>query len=63
MIPKVMFTNYKKEFKGLSLNHPLFEFKRYWSGKLIKISIKHYEITLDFRGSMIDDMMNFTAKK
>ena len=50
-MPRISYLNYKKEFKNLAhidIKYELFSIKRYWYGRMIKISIRHRELTIDF---------------
>lgn len=57
---KVRYTNFKKEFPAVREGRIAFQkwfyFERMWGGKLIYISVKHHQITLDFRGCIIDEL-------
>lgn len=59
---KIRYTNFKKEFpsvrEGRCIFSKWFEFKRYWNGKLIYISVKHHQLTIDMRTteSLIKDL-------
>jgi hypothetical protein len=33
-----------------------FTFSRYWSGRLWMFTVKHHQVTLDFRGDVLKDM-------
>ena len=61
---KVSYTNFKKEFpvvrEGKCVFDRWFYFKRFWSGKLINIGMKHHQITIDLRGDFFQEM---TGKK
>jgi hypothetical protein len=61
LIPKIQFTNYRKEFPNMSENcmKQLLSVNRYWSGGIIVIGIKHYSISLDFRKDWIADFKNY----
>lgn len=37
-----------------------FQIKRYWSGKIIYIAIKHHQLVLDFRRDWVADMTGGT---
>jgi len=64
-LPKVCFSNYKKEFSNMTGNcfKSWFSFRRYWGGKLWNISIKHYVMTVDFRLCVMSDLMWPNATK
>ena len=58
---RIRYTNFKKEFKSVREGRCIFErwlyFERLWHGKLICIGIKHYQITLDFRGDLVKELI------
>jgi len=61
----VSYTNFRKEYPG-RVDHCFkqwISFHRYWSGRLWLISIRHHQITLDFRLSWLDDLAFPDAKK
>ena len=51
---KIEYTNFKREFMAVRKGYCVFDkwfcVERFWSGKLITISIKHHQITIDLRG-------------
>lgn len=58
LIPKVEFIDWRE--------HPLYNkhtysswflFQRMWGGKLVYITIKHYQLCFDFRANWLNDMM------
>lgn len=58
LIPKIRFTNYKREFPkmGKDCFSKPFWFQRMWRGRLVEIFIKHYSVTFDFRKNWLLDM-------
>ena len=57
-LPKVSYTNYRKKYPNMGrCFNRWFQFKRYWGGRIWNISVKHHEISLDFRMSWTDDMV------
>lgn len=56
--PKVTYTNFRKQYPNLgNCMTKWFSFKRYWSGRIWNISVKHHQLSLDFRLSWMDDMV------
>ena len=53
---KVKYVNYRKEFPTLTNSTRWFSFDRYWSGKLIHVSVKHHCLIFDFRKNWLEDM-------
>ncbi len=55
---KIQITNMRKKFptSGFSCWSSWFNVTRYWSGKLIDISIKHFVISIDLRKDWVKDM-------
>ena len=62
----ISYTNFKKEFpvvrEGRYCFDKWFYFKRFWSGKLINIGIKHHQITIDIRGNWKKDLLGENYK-
>lgn len=57
VIPKISYTNWKR--------HPQYHpgiwtkwlsFQRFWSGKIIQITVRHHNLCLDFRYSWLADL-------
>lgn len=59
LIPKIRFTNYRKEFPNISSDafQTPFRINRYWRNRIIEIHIKHYSVSFDFRKNWVLDMM------
>jgi hypothetical protein len=65
-LPKLSYTNFKKEFPNMGENC----FKRWfyldtwpWGGRIWNIGILHHQVSLDFRESWVDDMVFPSATK
>ena len=62
---RIRYVNYRKEFPGKGMGKTCFTkwfcIRRYWSGKIICIRVKHHEISLDFRRDWVADMMGKKA--
>ena len=58
LIPKIRFTNYRKEYPNMSINcfKDLFSIQRWWRNRIIDISVKHYTLSFDFRRNWLMDM-------
>ena len=55
--PTVRYTNFRRQSPNLgNCFKRWFYFNRYWNGKIWYFGIKHYQISLDFRLSWVDDM-------
>lgn len=57
-LPKLTYTNYRKEFPNMSQGAfaKWFSFERFWGGRIWSFCIRHHEISLDFRLSWLSDM-------
>ena len=58
IIPKITYTNWHKynpATKGLW--NRWFAIDRWWSGRIIHISIRYYSLELDFRRNWVEDML------
>lgn len=55
--PRVSYTNYRKAFPNSGSWNDWFRFRRYWGGRIWNISVKHHQISLDFRMCFMSDMM------
>lgn len=64
-LPKVSYTNFRKEFPNMGSGcfRAWFSFSRYWGGKLWNISVRHHVIELDFRVCPWSDLMFPDATK
>lgn len=57
-IPRIKYVNYRKEYpisekafsKWLTIT-------RYWFGRIISITVKHHELSFDFRKNWLYDMV------
>ena len=57
ILPKVTYTNYRKKFPNTGgCFKSWFSVNRYWGGRIISISVKHRELSFDFRGNFLADM-------
>ncbi len=56
---KISFINYRKSFPTMVGGfNKWFQIKRFWSGRIININVKHYAISLDLRKNWIADMIS-----
>jgi hypothetical protein len=64
-LPKVSYTNFRKQYPNMGKNcfTKWFSFQRFWSGRIWNISVKHHQVSLDFRLSWVDDMVFPNATK
>ena len=54
-INKIRFINYRKAVSANSFKK-WFYIRRYWSGRLIHIGVRHYAIAIDLRGDFFEEM-------
>ena len=59
---KIEYVNYNKEFPKAKCWKKWFSLKRYWSGKIWHIGIKHHCLVFDFRYDWISDMTDGRVK-
>lgn len=60
---KIRFINWHKRFKGSEgLWNKWFKVERFWMGKIIEITVKHYTLVLDFRKNWLKDMVDGSKK-
>lgn len=58
ILPKVRHVNYRKEFPQMSDRcfTRLFDFKRYWGGRIWNFYCRHHCLEFDWRYSWVNDM-------
>jgi len=62
ILPSISYTNWHNQPNvPRHLWKQWFKIKRYWSGKLIYIQVRHHQIVLDFRKNWIADFCNTDA--
>ena len=54
--PRVHYTNYQNKYGPAGGFKRWFYIDRFWYGRIIHIGVRHYAITLDFRGDWLADM-------
>jgi hypothetical protein len=58
--PSVTYTNYRKACPTLGPGcfRDWLAIRRYWSGRIISVCVRHHELSFDFRRNWIADMVN-----
>jgi len=61
---RIKYTNMKKDFPNMGTGafDRWLAIKRYWSGRLIIVSIKHHVFDFDFRKGWLKDVMEQSEK-
>ena len=58
LLPKITFTNFHKEYpSSKGAFKAWFSFCRYWRGRIFSITVKHYQLSFDFRKNWLIDMV------
>lgn len=58
ILSRISYCNYRKQYPNIGpCFADWFYIRKYWSGKLIHIGIKHHCVVLDLRGDWVSDMM------
>ncbi len=59
IIPTIRYTNFKKKYgQGAAMAFKRWVYCRsYWSGKVINIGIKHFQLSFDFTKNWLLDMI------
>lgn len=56
-LPRVSCCNFRKKYPNLgNCFTEWLSIRRFWSGRIINIYVKHYMVSLDFRANWISDM-------
>lgn len=59
ILPSIYFTNYRKTSPNAgNCFKRWFSVTRFWGWKLIYITVKHFQVTLDFRKNWVADMVH-----
>lgn len=58
IIPTIRFTNYRTQFPTISEDcfREWFSIRRFWRGLLVMISVRHFEVCLDFRKDPLSEL-------
>ena len=58
--PRVSYTNYRKQYGKNAANAftSWFKVKRYWGGRLVYVSVRHFSLCFDFRKNWLLDMVD-----
>lgn len=57
VVPRVSYTNFKRLYpEHYKVFRHWFAVSRYWGGRLINVTVKHHQVTFDFRRDWLADM-------
>lgn len=62
--PVISYTNFRKAYGGDAAKafRSWFSIRRYWGGKIINVSVRHYQLSFDFRKNWLADMVRRERK-
>lgn len=64
IFPRIRYTNFRKEYPEHHMEQVFgqwFSVRRYWSGRIINVTVKWHQLTLDFRLDAMADLLGPNA--